>query len=151
MSVRHKIIEILSRRDHSQKELRLKLKKLKSYQDKGNPRFTDTEIDEGVRWAILGGWLKPSEQIAESMARSLDRKKKGIQFINSYLSQKGLPGVVEDKDNEYKKALELIKRKARSSSIDNKTKLRWHRFLLGRGFSNDVIRKVLKGVDHEES
>ena len=150
MNIRHKIMEYIARRDHSEKELKAKLRRLKDFQDRKKPRFTVDEIDQGIEWARVNKWLISSDQLAVSVARALHGKKKGIRFINAYLAQKGLPRQALDEDLELEKALKLIHRKIVNISIDSNLKLKLTRFLISRGFPSNIISKALKGVISEK-
>lgn len=151
MSIRNKIMEYIARRDHSEKELKAKLRRLKDFQDRKNARYSTEEIDQGIEWARVNKWLKPSEQLAESVALTLHKKKKGIRYINAYLAQKGLPSQAMDEAQEIEKAIKLIRRKIINKNMDSNLKLKLTRFLISRGFPQSVISKALKGVVSEKS
>lgn len=151
MGIKHSIMYYLAKRDHSERELKTKLRRLKDFQDKKKPRYTPEEIEEGVTWAIENKWLKPKEQLSESVARSLHNKNKGIRYINGYLSQKGLPPQSEDEEQELEKAIKLLRRKILNRTIDSNLKLKLSRFLISRGFGSAVVAKALKGVISEQS
>lgn len=151
MSIKNKIMEYIARRDHSEKELKTKLRRLKGYQDKKKARYSAVEIEQGIEWAKLNKWLKPSEQLAESVARALHNKSKGIRYINAYLTQKGLPRQSMDEDQELKKATQLIRKRIVNKLVDSNLKLKLTRFLISRGFPQNIISKALKGVASEKS
>lgn len=131
----------LAKRDHSEQELKTKLRR----------RYTLEEIQDGITWAIKNKWLKPKEQLSESVARSLHNKNKGIRYINGYLSKKGLPPQSENEEQELAKAVKLLRKKILNRTIDSNLKLKLSRFLISKGFGSAVVAKALKGVISEQS
>lgn len=123
----------LAQRDHSEREL---TRKLSRYH--GKP-----EIDEALETARRHRWLRPPDEIAESMAGSLHRKNRGIHKINRTLMEKGLPSVTRDSEQELEKARSLVFRKFGEGRLDRETAAKAGRFLQSRGFDLDTIRKVV--------
>lgn len=150
MGIRNSIMYYLAKRDHSEKELRAKLRRLKDFEDRKKPRYTAEEIDQGVAWAADSKWLKSSDQLSDSVARALHNKNKGIRFINAYLAQKGLPAQTVDEELELAKAVKLLRKKLISNSVDSNLKLKLSRFLISRGFRADIVSKAIKGVMSEK-
>jgi regulatory protein len=144
-------MEYIAERDHSEKELKDKLRRLKDPHDRTKPRFSAEEINNGIEWAHSNKWFKPSDQLAESVAQTLHNKKKGIRYINAYLAEKGLPPQPADDQHELEKAIQLIQRKILTKTIDSNLKLKLSRFLISRGFRADIVSKALKGVISEKS
>lgn len=140
LSARNKLMDILSRRDHSEKEAREKLK----------DKFKPEEIDSAIEYAKERGWLPSTpeqvEILSEKVADILKRRGKGPRFINQYLQRKGLLQVKINPTEELEKAHELVENKfflgAKKKPADS---AKVGRFLLARGFSSDVIRKVIYG------
>lgn len=140
------MMDLLAKRDHSRKEL---VKKL-------SPYYTSEEVQKAINYAEINGWIPPERELAEKFARELHKKKKGIQYINSKLVEKGLPRLVSDEQLELEKAMSLIENKydlselaaeLREGRIDRelfeKQKARMGRFLVSRGFDQTIVRKVL--------
>lgn len=154
-------------RDHSEKELRTKLREYfrrniqyrKRLAKKQNRAFTeDTDeanqqeiteaIEAAIEFAKTNNWLGDAGQLSEKMASMLHRKNKGIGYINNYLKEKGLPAVSADRDLELEKALTLVKNKFSDFSElpfeeKRKEQARVARFLASRGFDSDIVRKVI--------
>lgn len=151
MGIRHSIMYYLAKRDHSEKELKMKLRRLKDFEDQKKPRYTSDEIDAGITWAIDNKWLKPKEQLSESVAHSLHKKNKGIRYINGYLYKKGLSPQSVDEDQELEKAINLLRKKILNKTVDSNLKLKLSRFLISRGFGSATVAKALKGVISEKS
>ncbi len=86
--------------------------------------------------------------MAEEYAQSLKRKNKSIFQINLALEAKGLPPIKEDTDSELEIALRLLENKSFvTDDLDyeetQKIKAKVARQLETRGFSSEVIEKVL--------
>jgi regulatory protein len=133
--IKNKLMDYLARRDHSELELKRKLKK----------NYEPQEIEEALEWARQNKWLPEPENISVKVADTLHRKYKGIHYINQYLREKGLPTVGRNDEVELEKARHLIKNKA-SSVRRRADKQKMIRFLVSRGFDSEIIRKVI----HEE-
>ncbi|MBK7843797.1 MAG: regulatory protein RecX [Bdellovibrionales bacterium] len=127
-----KLAQLLSQRDHSEKELKQKLA----------VHFQIETIEKAIERAKSNRWLAKENELAEKVAQNLGRKKKGQLYIQNYLRRKGLPQVVFDKDQEVTNARNLLVRKF-GSEIDFETKQRAYRFLAHRGFEDYIIREVL--------
>lgn len=141
------MMDYLATRDHSERELRRKLRK----------NFENPEIDKAIQFAKDNKWLPKTEAeimaLSERTAATLSRKKKGIQYINSYLQELGLPEVRPDSEQELAKAQQLVKNKFRfNPEMNREEKLKWQgklaRFLQSRGFTHSTIREVIKYVQH---
>lgn len=147
-SLRERAMRYLARREHSRAELHAKLQHF---------------VQEGDNLdAVLDGlekhnWL--SDARAANMLVNSKRSRFGIQRITHELRQKGIaenliadaiPGL---KETELDAAREVWQRKFAAPPRDSKEKARQMRFLQSRGFSIEVILKVLKsaaaGIDDE--
>jgi regulatory protein len=137
-SARNKMMDILARRDHSEKELRKKLK----------DKFTTDEIDRAIEFGKEQGWIPDSAEsaqvLAEKTAATLRRKGKGPLYIKHYLHEKGLPPVSSDPSEDLEKARELAHNKFSDiKNMDRAQKAKVGRFLMSRGFSQSIARKVM--------
>lgn len=141
-SAKHRAMDLLAQREHSEKELKLKLVRSKY-------EYSDEEISEALEYVKKNNWLGSPILVAEKMANSLHKKNKGIQYINAYLKDKGLPSISSDPELELEKAQKLIKNKYSFTSKDidplerKKIQAKAMRFLASRGFSSETIRKAL--------
>lgn len=134
-SALEKIVDYLSVRDHSEKEIRNKLT-LKEYEA--------DEIDEGVELAQEQGLMLEPEKLAENVSDQLNRKHKGILYINQYLKSKGLPCVHPDWELEVEKAKELtLKRIKKNPPYTIEEKQDIYRYLTNRGYADQTINKVI--------
>ena len=128
-------MDYVARRDHSEKELRQKLRL----------RFSQDEIDQAIEFAKQKKWLASTDEellmFSCKVAEALHRKKKGIVYINHYLKKKGLPPIKKDLDRELEKARSLLGAKKLQPQ-------KAQRFLSSRGFDFETINKSLK-VKHD--
>jgi SOS response regulatory protein OraA/RecX len=136
MTVRQKIADYLSRRDHSEKELVRKLKR----------KFEPEDIAEGITFAKKVGWIPQTEaerlQLAEKMSLIFSRRKKGQAWINAKLKSLGLPTVKLNEDEEFEKAVALIEQRIRGRLV--RSYEQHFRFLISRGFSKTIASQALK-------
>ncbi len=144
--------EYLSRRDHSEKELRTKLSKF----------YSAEEIQIAIEYGKSRKWIPdtPEEKLefSKKVADTLRRRGKGINYINKYLKEKGLPSITSDAETELNKAVELIRLKFQKQipAITNteqtrevyhekaKIKAKAIRFLLSRGYSPSQATKAVQ-------
>ena len=145
-------MDLLSRRDHSEKEIREKLQR---------QLFSDEEIEKAVKYGRERGWLpdtlEKAKELSVKTAQALGRKKKGARYINQFLVDKGLPEVEFDSSRELEKALQLIENKFSKALASRRTlkvsreeymklKGKMGRFLITRGFESDTVSAVLRKV-----
>lgn len=139
-------MDLLAKRQHSRQELIQKL----------SADYTTEEVDQALHYADKNKWISPETELAEKFAQELHTKKKGIDYINAKLEEKGLPSLSSNEELELEKALSLIKNKYdldelahefKEGHIDRlqfeKHMTRMGRFLASRGFNENVVRKVL--------
>lgn len=125
-------MDFLARRNHSELELRQKLKK----------RYEAGDVDKAIEYCREQNWLMSPESLADQTMNALHRRKKGFLFIQRYLRQKGLPVPKKEDAREEEKIREIVDRKFRTLT-DMKSKQKAYRFLKSRGFEDNLIRKVL--------
>ncbi|WP_374031932.1 regulatory protein RecX [Bdellovibrio bacteriovorus] len=138
-AAKKKVMDMIARRDHSEKELRTKLRE----------KFSDEEdvgdiIDEAIEFAKDNRWLGDPVDLAHRLADMLHRRNKGIYYINNYLKEKGLPAVETDRALELEKALAIVKNKYdEDHNFSREEKARVGRLLASRGFDSETVRKVI--------
>lgn len=135
--------DILSRRDHTEFELRAKLKK------KG---FGPDTINSVIAWLQDKRLLDDQKFTERYIVNTLQRKPVGPRWIVHKLKQKGIaPGVIEESLGAYlsvEHQEELARqaanswRRQRPQYKDDKQRLQ--RFLLSRGFSFEAISSAVK-------
>ena len=138
-AAKRKVMDLLARRDHSEKELRKKLREKFSDEDDGLDA-----VEEAIAYAKDNNWLGDPSALAYRMADMLHRRNKGIHYINQYLKEKGLPSVETDRDLELEKALAIVKNKYDEDyDFTREDKARVGRLLASRGFDSETVRKVI--------
>lgn len=132
----NKLLEILSRRDYSPKELRQKLSK---------KNFDGPVIDKALEWATEYRYLRAPAELSRILSDQLSRRGKGFLYIQQYLKRRGLPPIVEfDKDTELNKALEFARTRAEKlPALDRATREKIGRQLITRGFPLNIVRTVI--------
>ena len=143
ITARNTLMNILARREHTEKEVRQKLRN----------KFPAEEVDRAVRYAKEHNWLPNSDvalqELAERTARMLQRKGKGAIYIKEYLKENGLSPVKIDSQQELEQAKTLVKNKfglgdfEDNEVIDQTLKTKVGRFLIARGFNLSTVRKVI--------
>lgn len=138
---KRKLMDLVARRDHSEKELRKKLAL----------RCEPEVVEQTLSWALEQNWLAAPEKLTQQFAEQLGRRGKGIRKINQKLKELGLAGVKADRETELEKARRLVGAKwsARDfAGLDfkesQKLKAKIMRFLATRGYESDVISSILK-------
>lgn len=138
LRARKRMMDLIARRDHSEKEIRKKLKE----------KFEPDEIDAAIAYGKAHSWIPDDEetehQLALKMAEVLHRKLKGIQYINHSLHEKGLPSLDPDPERELEKARELLQNKFSEEELrDRNVQAKAYRFLASRGFGMDIARTAI--------
>jgi regulatory protein len=145
LSLRVRAMRYLARREHSRVELQ---QKLQPHVQEGEN--LDAVLDELEK----RNWL--SDARATTQWVDAKRGRFGTQRIAHELRQKGIPeNLISDalpqlKETELDAAREVWQRKFGVSPHDAKEKAKQVRFLQSRGFSMDVIFKVLRTTDMED-
>lgn len=147
--LRARALQHLARREYSRAELRAKL--LPHVQaDVEFEQSQSVELDALLNDLTARGWL--SDERAATQLTHAKRSRFGTQRITHELRQKGisedliaaaLPAL---KDSELDAARNVWQRKFGNAPQDEKEKARQVRFLQSRGFSLDVILKVLRNI-----
>ncbi len=136
-------IKLLS--DHNCSEFELVRRLEKEFADLPD---VDARIESAVK-RLRELHLINDQRLAESLAERYE--KKGNRFITQVLKQKGVNDEViaealSSLGDEYARA--LLEARKRDESPE-KTKNRLYRFLSGRGFSFEIITKVVQQLQNE--
>lgn len=137
----HLAIALLSRREHSLRELKQKLLQR---------RFVSNEIDDVL--AFLASENYQSDiRAAESIFRNRVNRGYGWLYIQNELKNKGIAGdIIQALQSEqdvdwYQQAADTYQKKFKNPDIkEDKEKAKRMRFLQYRGFTMDEILTVLK-------
>ncbi len=139
--IRKECLRLLTRRDHSKKEIQDKLS-LKG--------FERSQVSEVIDELSVQNWQNDS-RYAESYARVRSQKGFGPVRIAFELRQQGIDAEVVDHvlqavTNDWPSLLESVyfKKFSPETNIDLNERGKRIRFLLQRGFSNDMINVLLK-------
>lgn len=141
VALRSRAIRLLSRREHSRAELRRKL--LASAGDDGNAGILDQVLDD----LEAGRWLS-DERFAEAFVRSREARLGGGRIAQE-LSARGIDrGLAAEliaplREAEIDRAWALWLRRFGVVPVDHKDRARQGRFLVQRGFTESVVRRVL--------
>jgi regulatory protein len=138
--LRQRAVRLLARREHTRAELARKLAAL------GTPEEIDTVLNE-----LAGSGLQSDARFAESYLRSQSARL-GAARLRQTLRQKGVsPDLitdhVEDLPDELERARAVWQKKFSAAPADRGDWARQARFLQGRGFSVEIIRKLLKETE----
>lgn len=138
-TLHERALRCLATREHSRAELARKLASL------GSENEIETELD---RLTDLG--LLSDARFADAYVRT-KAARFGVTRLRSELARRG---VASDEignalsehcsDTEFERALEVHRRKFVAPPADAREWARQARFLQGRGFSTEIIRRVLK-------
>lgn len=143
-SLKARAVGYLSRREHSRAELARKLQPYAQERD---------DVD-----AILDALQKEGWQSNTRFAQSLVNRRaarQGTARIVQELRQSGVDDgdIAELRDQlretEHARALEVWRRRFDDKPQDRQAYAKQARFLAGRGFSHDVIRRILGGNDED--
>ncbi len=144
--IKEKAFDLLSRRPHSARELKTKLRK------KGfDPVQIDTVINELIEKRYLN-----DEEFAKLLAEEkIVKKKKGLNLVKKALYEKGIDrNIIEKTLSQYsgdeilfENALSLAGKKIKSleykNLTENELRNRVRTFLNARGYSGEIIEKVI--------
>lgn len=130
-----KLADIISRRPHSKRELKTKLRRF----------FTEDIVSEALVWAEDCDLLESEETLSSKVTEELLRKGKGSFYIKGYLRKKGLPQHGIDAQSELEFATQTINKlmKGRERDYSSEENNRLARYLTNRGFKSDVIREII--------
>jgi regulatory protein len=133
-------LKLLARREHSRDEL---ARKLSPHAE--SPKALETVLDFLVSKKLLS-----NERFAEVRANWLARKY-GAAKIRDDLRSRGIPVELAARAapaaDEVEKAKAILARKYRAPATTRKERAKRARFLQGRGFSGDVIRRLVLRAD----
>ena len=138
-------MQALARREYSRAELKAKLL----------PHASETDdVDAVLDDLVKRGWLSDARALEQTVRSK--RERFGTQRIAHELRQKGISDelistVIPDlKQGELEAARDVWQRKFASPPQDAKEKAKQMRFLQSRGFSMEVIFKVMKLSGHPD-
>lgn len=153
-SLKVRALQWLAQREHSRQELRDKLLRLLPGRGQGAHHSDDdppsreaaaAEVEALLQWLEAHGYLS-NARFVESRLRA-KQVRYGNLRIHQELKQHGLSLDAEGRDalqqSELERARALWSRRYSAPPSDPAARLRQMRFLAGRGFSLDVVRRVV--------
>ena len=166
-SLKARALRLLSLREYSRKGLAAKLTESEARWAKllKNESKTDSEVDAPPAKSsaldidvILDdfearGWLS-DERFAEALVRRRSERY-GTRKIRDELERAGVDSSKSAqllktlKETEYQRAYELWSRKFGALAQEQKERARQYRFLASKGFSSDVVSKVIGGQQQD--
>ena len=136
VELRARALRLLARREHTPQELERKL----------SPHAGSSADLKGLLTGLKQKNQLSEERFAEERARRLSRKY-GAARIRQDLKAKGvseeLVSRFSSSENEMQKAREILERKYRTPAASREEKAKRMRFLQSRGFSSEIIFKLL--------
>jgi regulatory protein len=153
LSLRTRALQYLARREYSRAELAAKLRPYAQVEDDFE-QLQPVDLDALLDDLTTRGWL--SDARAATQLLHARRPRFGMQRITHEMHQKGISEeLIEQalpalKESELETARDVWQRKFGTLPQDAREKAKQMRFLQSRGFTLDVIFKVLKTSDTEE-
>lgn len=150
--LRARALKLLSLREHSRRELRRKLGRSAPGADDIAPDEVDALLDDFEQ----RGWLSDARFAAAYV--SANGARFGRQRLAMELRERGVGDVDidtaladwgEEADSELARARAIWAKKYAAPASDAAARAKQARFLQSRGFSYDVIRRVVSGLDDE--
>ena len=143
-TLRERALRLLALREHSRSEL---ARKLAAHASEGE---VETLLERLVELDLLS-----DARFAQAYVRS-HASRFGVKWLRHELARRGISEPLVDEalasesgTDELERAQAIWQRKYGTAPLDMKEWARQARFLQGRGFSTDVIRKLLKDPHHE--
>ena len=150
LSVKGRALRYLAQREHSRAELERKLARaVQDLPEVSAQAQISAALDELAAKGLLS-----EERTAQSVLLSQGRRF-GTRRLRQTLQSKGLaPELVADtlqqaRGTELERAREVWRRRFGQPPADAAERARQMRFMAGRGFESDVIRRVVQGADDD--
>ncbi len=153
LSLKTRALQYLARREYSRAELAEKLRPYATVEDDFE-QLQPVDLDALLNNLVEQGWLS-DERAAAQLLRA-KRPRFGTQRIAHEMRHKGIgEDLIEQampslKESELESARHIWQRKFGTLPQDEKEKAKQIRFMQSRGFSFDVIFKVLQTSDAAE-
>jgi regulatory protein len=150
LSVKGRALRYLARREHSRAELE---RKLVGYVE-DTPEASAAEQIRAALDDLVARGLLSDARTAESVLTAQGRRH-GSRRLKHTLQSKGLaPELVEAtlhqaRGTELERAREVWRRRFGAPPADAAERARQMRFLAGRGFDLEVIRRIVRGSDED--
>jgi regulatory protein len=151
LSLKGRGLQILSQREHSRSELRRKLLLHARKEEETEATAAAEQVEAVLDWLQAHRYLC-EERFVESRVHARAARFGNLR-IRRELAQHGVALTADAaqqlKDSELARARDIWSRKFGQPAADAAERARQMRFLAGRGFSSEVIRRVVQGADNE--
>ncbi len=150
LSVKGRALRFLAQREHSRAELE---RKLARHVEDTPEASAQAQIAAALDELAAKGLL--SEQRAADAVLSGRGQRYGMRRLKQTLQAKGLDAALvastlqQARGTELERAREVWRRRYGSAPADAAERARQMRFLAGRGFEGEVIRRVVQGGDDD--
>ena len=149
-SVKGRALRYLAQREHSRAELERKLARhVQDRDDASAPAQIAAALDQLAAAGLLSD-VRAADAVLGSQGR-----KFGVRRLKQVLQSKGLDAdlvsttLLQARATELERAREVWRRRFGVPAADAADRARQMRFLAGRGFYGDVIRRVVQGADDD--
>ena len=145
LSLKGRALRLLGQREHSRAELLRKLR----------PHVQEGEDLDAVLAELEEKDFISEERVVASVV-NLRAGRMGAARIRQELQAKGVGGEVVQqalaqlRDTELARAREVWRRRFGEPAADPQARAKQVRFLMARGFSGDVVHRVVRGVGDDE-
>ncbi len=147
LSLKGRGLQILAQREHSRSELRRKLL-VHAQKDEAEAGAAIEQVEAVLDWLQVNRYLC-EERFVESRVHARVSRYGNLR-IRQELAQHGVTLTADAtqqlKDSELARAREVWSRKFGQPAADAAERARQMRFLAGRGFSSEVIHRVVRGA-----
>jgi regulatory protein len=150
VSLKVRALQWLAQREHSPQDLRARLiaiaaRRPEDAADEGDAAAA-REVDALIDWLGARGYLSP-QRFVEGRIRARQARY-GNRRIEQELRQHGLALDADAqralRETEFERAREVWRRKYGVLATDAAARVRQMRFLVGRGFSPEVVRRIVR-------
>ena len=141
-SLRQRALGYLARREHSRADLTRKLERAGFEPDAIGPVLDEFEAKNWLSdQRFAESWVADHRARAGSVKLAYDLRQHGV-------SDTLIATVLEGhRDSEFDRALEVWRKKFGTPPGDAAEKAKQIRFMLSRGFRQEIIQKTLKGIE----
>lgn len=150
LSVKGRALRYLAQREHSRAELERKLARhVEDQPEAPAAQQIQAALDVLAVAGLLSDRRAADALVDARAARFGDRKLRHALRARGVEEDAAAQALASVKGTEAERALEVWRRRFGQPAEDAAGRAKQARFLAGRGFSSDTIRKVLRGLDDD--
>ena len=151
LSLKGRALRYLAQREHSRAELQRKLARFVEVDDEMPAAGQiGAVLDELEQKGFLSEQRAAESIITSKAARLGGRRLKQIMAVRGIAPDLAGPLLAHARGTELERARELWRRRFGGPAADAAARAKQVRFLLGRGFEGDIIRRVVQGNADED-